>query len=480
MAIRNLLIGVVVIALLAGCMPAPLPLPAQTPLPPLATLPPAIGNDVATLCQAALQNQGDNWPRAIALLQALHDQGADCPAGEEAGSTLYATRIAYGSKLRADGAREAAQAQFEAALAFDATREEAVAALRSLGISVADPLVACEENVLAAVFADVPPYEPSAVQAFVTVAEARFEWNGQPFVLRGVNYAPPENPVPAQWLTTGPDVLAAELDLIAAAGFNVIRVPLVMDRLFQCAGSGAVPQPEAIERLDTFVGLAAARDLHLILTLNAEPDLVAYPLYENPPHTLDRMRYLVERYHTEAALLAWEVRAGGDEDYRTQEGASGAFAREVVLTWLAETAAAVRSWDPNHLVTAAWVQDETATAPYVDFVSLQHWGSVVTLRARLAALQAVTGKPVVLSAFGFSTGLMPESRQGQYLRETIQVGEYAGLAGWLVWTAFDTGAVPETGAFGLWSAGYEPKLALGLVQILLYDPEAETGDSEVR
>lgn len=470
---RGFAIGIVALVLLVGCMPAPLPLPAQTPLPPLATLPPAV-DDAHSRCEAALQNQGDNWPRAIGLLEALHAESAECPPGERAGATLYATRLAYGHKLRADGDLAAARVQYEAALALDATRDEAVSALRDLGVVAPDPLPACSEDVLAAAFAAVPPYEPVSSGVFVRVAGAGLVHDGEPFVLRGVNYEFPGSVD----LAVGQEVVALELDLIAGAGFSAVRVPLVMDKLFQCAGSGAVPRPDAIDRLDAFVAAVAARDLQLILVLNAAPDLEAYPLYDSPPHVLDRMRYLAERYAAEPALLAWDVRAGGDADYRLPDGRPGAFSREVVLTWLAETTALMRLWDPNHLVTAAWSRDEAAIAPYVDFVSLQHWESVVTLRARLADLRAVTAKPVVLAAFGFSTTLMSEAQQGQYLRETIQIGEYSGLAGWLIWTAFDRAEASEAGSFGLWRADYEARSGLGLVQILLYDPVASTDEAE--
>ncbi len=468
MVICLLMLGLIV---LVSCAPPPLPVSVLTPLPPLQTLFPTVDPaDPEAVCRAALLQQGQNWPRAISLLTGLVEQDADCPSDVPARVTLVEARNGYAAELLAAGQTAAAVEQYRAALALDITRLEAVEALRALGITLPDPLPVCDHATLEAVFGGLEPYTPTDLPGMVSVVEAGFSLGGEPFAPRGVNYFPAGSADPADWLAADPATLAAELDLIQMAGFNTLRVALALEPVFQCPGSGAVPRPEALAHLEAFIAAAAARDLRITLALNHAPDLTDYPLYSSPAHTVDQLRFVAERYRDEPAILAWELRAGGDADYRAGEGV---FSREAVLTWLAETAALVQRWDGRHPVTAAWGADELATIPYVDFVSFQHWDSIVALRARLANLRAATRKPLVMAAFGYSSALMPEARQAGFLQEAIATGELDGLAGWQVWAAFDGPAGGEPGGFGLWTVDYTPRSALGLVTIHLYEPDAQ-------
>ena len=72
--------------------------------------------------------------------------------------------------------------------------------------------------------------------------------------------------------------------------------------------------------------------------------------------------------------------------------------------------------------------------------------------------------------------------QIQDLLKLIQAADYDGLAGWLIWTAFDfplaatciSPPCPSLDApeyhFGLWRSDYTPKIAAGVVQILAAQP----------
>ncbi len=279
-----------------------------------------------------------------------------------------------------------------------------------------------------------------------------------------------------------PAEVQAELVLLRDAGFNTLRLFLWHDALFTCPGSGAVPVPESFARLDAIIQAAAAQGFRLILTLNDLPDLAQYPLYTNPVHTQAQIAFLVERYRDEAAVLAWDLRDEGDLDYRSGREGNAIFDRAAVLTWLAETAETVRGLDPHHLITAGWSQDAEATIPYVDFVSFHHWDDVIRLRARVALLRSLTEKPILLEAFGYSTYYFDPAEQSRLLREAIQAADYDGLAGWLIWTAFDfpftavcisppcSGLDAPEYHFGLWQSDYTPKIAAGVVQILAMQP----------
>jgi hypothetical protein len=265
--------------------------------------------------------------------------------------------------------------------------------------------------------------------------------------------------------------------LIRASGINTLRIFLPMQAMFTCIGNGAVPFADAFIRLDAFIRAAAARSMKIVVTLNDSPDLTTYPLYTNPHHIVEQINFIVTRYRTEPAILAWDLRDGGDYDYLGVDGFGSVFSQQTVLTWLTETAIAVRDADPNHLITASWVRDSESTASIVDFVSFQHFGDIDSLRQRMAVLLAATDKPILLTGIGYSTYTLTEAEQRTGLQLALQATRTNGLAGWMIYTAFDvplsltctpTEAQPACPDgpdyhFGLWNTSYFPKLSLDVV-----------------
>ncbi len=55
------------------------------------------------------------------------------------------------------------------------------------------------------------------------------------------------------------------------------------------------------------------------------------------------MRFLVERYHAEPTIIAWDIRDKGDVDYRT-----GLVRQDIALRWLADTVVMIRQIDNQH------------------------------------------------------------------------------------------------------------------------------------
>ena len=180
--------------------------------------------------------------------------------------------------------------------------------------------------------------------------------------------------------------------------------------------------------------------------------------------------YIVARYRDEPAIMAWDLRNEGDIDYRER------FDKAQVIAWLEKTSQQVRALDPNHLITAGWLLDANATAPYVDFLSFHHWRSAGELQDRITALQAVTDKPLVLEEVGYSTLNRSPEEQAALLDQALAVAERNRLAGWLVWTAFDfprdATCVPpfcpspdnQEHYFGLWRVDYTPKPAVEVIR----------------
>jgi endo-1,4-beta-mannosidase len=237
-----------------------------------------------------------------------------------------------------------------------------------------------------------------------------------------------------------------------------------------------VPKVDVFQRLDSIIEMAAARGLRLIVTLNDLPDLEDYPLYTDPVHTRVQTAFIVQRYRDETAILAWDLRNEGDIDYGSINLLNTRFPRHVVLNWLAQTLQQVRALDSNHLITAGWLFDAEATAPYVDFVSFHHWQDASELERRIQTIRAATDKPILLEEFGFSTFRVSEEEQARLIGENIAMTVEYGLLGWLVWTAFDfpldaTCIVPACPSqdnaehhFGLWRTDYGAKAAVEVVQ----------------
>jgi hypothetical protein len=338
------------------------------------------------------------------------------------------------------------------------------------------PLLAiCSDGEIAAANAALPAYQPVGTGGFVRVQGRGFVAGGQPLAIRGINYYPQNYPWRRFLTETDLASVAIELDLLQMHGINALRLFLWHDALFQCPGSGAVPQPQSFARLDGVIALAAERGMYVNLTLHDLPDLTDYPLYDDPAHTRAQRAFIVERYRNEPALFAWDVRNEGDIDYGSNNAANIRFPRERILVWAEITAAHVRSLDPNHLVTAGWFTDQEATIPFVDFISFHHWSDAASLIARIEATYAVTDKPLFLQEFGYSTQRMSEDDQARTLGEIIHFAGQYQLAGWMIWTAFDF-AIERTcypspclspdnaeHYFGLWRMGYEAKPALSVI-----------------
>ncbi|MFN8374987.1 MAG: cellulase family glycosylhydrolase [Anaerolineae bacterium] len=333
------------------------------------------------------------------------------------------------------------------------------------------PLVPCPDD------GETPAlreYNPTATAEFITLRDRQFYAGETPYVVRGVNYYPANSPWRRFLTDTSVDTVRAELDLLRGAGLNTLRLFLWYPPLFVC--DGPTPAVGAFTVLDNVLHEAAARGFRLIVTLHDLPDLRDYPLYDAPPHTQAQTAFIIQRYHDERAILAWDVRNEGDIDYGSNNVLGGGFARPVVLEWLRTTAEQIRALDSQHLLTAGWLHDAWSTAGFVDFVSFHHWQDSARLQERLAEIRRHTDKPVLLEEFGYSTFVVTPEEQARLIAETRQAVEDAGLLGWLIWTAFDfplsatclpSPCVSADNAehhFGLWYADHAPKPAVAAIQ----------------
>ncbi|MBE7470721.1 MAG: hypothetical protein DPW09_15725 [Anaerolineae bacterium] len=435
---------------------------APTPTPPPATPTPA------ATCADLDATWGNNWPAALDTLTQLI--AADQSCGEEPLlSKKYAAHYIYGVALEEQGQVETAITQYQAALAIDPQRKEALDALFRLKALPKPTPPACLST--AAPRPDPAPAEAPNTTQFVTAQGNKLQLDGKTFEVKGVNYYPRRAPWQRFITETNPAEMAEELDLIKEAGFNTLRIFLWHEPLFTCQPEDAIPNESAFALLDQLFALAAERDLKLIMTLNDLPDLTFRPLYTDFAHYDNQTIYIVRRYRNEPSLLAWDLRNEGDINYGAQSAEDARFSQKEVIDWLAHLSPIVREHDPHHLITAGWWGDPLPTEPYVDFLSFHHWTDAKDLAPRLKTYQQQSDKPLVLQEFGYHSWAdspgqpRTEKEQADSLAEAIKTVEAAGLSGWVIWTAFDFVPAPgqppnEEHFFGLWRTDLTPKPAL--------------------
>lgn len=453
---RFLACCLLILLLFADCQPAPL-------IPDAA--------QIARLCsEVDAAWSASDWPRVIKNLESIRQYGKRC-GSQDPTLTLYPAYYNYGAALDAKNDTASAIDAYRRALTYNPAGREAALALKKREAFTPEPLTICSDERIKNALAAVKPYTPRGSGGYVSIVGMGFTLDNAPFLIHGVNYYPARAPWRRFLTDSIPDVMARELDLIKDAGFNTIRIFVWNDGLFDCPGSGAIPKADALARLDAVIGLAADRGLHVLVTLNDLADLTFHPLYTEPQTASAQTAYLVARYRDEPAILAWDVRNEGDIDITR-----GAASLRSVMDWLARTVTDVRALDPHHLITAGWNEDSGLTIPYVDFISFHYWNQPEMMHTRIAALRASTAKPILLEEVGYSTRATGEAAQVDLLRGSLGAAEDEGLAGWLIWSAFDftpdvtcippacPGKDNAEHHFGLWRADYTPKPSAQFLQ----------------
>ena len=460
-----LVVVVVMLGVLVACAPEA---PNAPDVQQRTAVPTLDVDDPQALCDAVATHWSRDWEttiRALEALEGMEGMEAICPDGLATNRRLYTAYLAYGTQLEGYGREAAAIDAYETALDLQPTGSEAAARLRRLGIYTPQPPERCEAATVREALQAVPDYTP-AEGSFARTEGRRSVLEGETYPVYGVNYAPRNTPGQRFLRETEMDVVNAEMDILQGAGLNTLRIFVRYDALFTCPGNGAIPDADNLARLDGIIQTAAEHDFKLIVVLHHGLDGT---LYADPPHIAAQTQYLAERYRNEPTILAWDLRDTGDADYER-------FGRETVLGWLVEMSNAVQTWSPNHLVTASWREDSIATIPAVDFVSVQYFADIEPFRERTALLRDATNKPILLSAVGYSTHEMDETAQRNLLYQVLEAAQINGLAGWLVWKAFDhpltatciepecPGEASADNYYGLWNTSYFPKLSLDAVK----------------
>lgn len=464
----NIVFWCIVVGLCIACEP---PAPANTSGLRVVTPVPTINEtDPTALCNAVDTFWGRDWSNVIETLHTLEDQTITGCENFVVSDRLYTAYIGYGTRLEQQGLREEAISAYESALRYSFNDQEASQRLQFLQIATPTPPSACDQNRVETALQSVTAYTPTQGN-FVDVQGTQFTLDSQPYPVHGVNYYPRDYPFDRFLTQMNVDDIALELELMQASGLNTLRIFIRHDDLFMCPGNGAIPIIENLNRLDAFIQRVAEYDYKLIIVLNTDADLSAFPLYDSPHHTMQQMQFIAQRYRDEPAIMAYDVRDRGDSDYTT-------FGQNNVLLWLAEAISLMRVYAPDHLITAGWDDYSEDTAPLVDFVSFHSFNGVDALRQEIAVLTSATQRPILLTAVGFNTYDMNELLQRQSYQRAFEAVARNNLSGWVVWTAFDyplTALCDDLSVcdvangpdnrFGLWNTSYFPKRGVDAVEI---------------
>jgi hypothetical protein len=427
----------------------------------------ATPTEIPVTCADLDANWGRDWPATMRVLDQLIATGRQCSEESLVGKS-YAAHYNYAVALEASKQLDAATQHYRAAFAIDSQRREALDALVRLQALPSPTPPVCPTHVPKQ---DPAPRETPKPAAFVAVKNTQLVFNGKPYQVKGVNYYPRHAPWRQFLQEADTFEMATEVGLITQAGFNTLRIFLWYEPLFLCAPEEAIPNAAAFAKIDALFALARKQDLKIIVTLNDLPDLVYRPLYTDWSHYDAQTTYIVRRYRNEPSILAWDLRNEGDSDYGGETAIEPRFKQADVISWLAHTSALVRQNDPLHLITAGWWGDPIVTSPYVDLLSFHHWTDAGQLRARVSDYRQRSKQPLLLEEVGYHSwaqapqGAQDEATQAILLSGAVNMAEKQGLAGWIVWAAFDF--VPPAGQpahfeyfFGLWHSDLTPKPAL--------------------
>ncbi len=444
----------------------PVELPNQADIPFATALPTLDAQSRETLCESVADHWGRDWERVVEGLDLLYQQSASCEDEQATTNRLYTAYLAYGTQFEQQGNNDRASELYTIALVYNANGQEAINRLNRLR-NPDETSTTCDIEV-----PEINNYVPSEGE-FIIIDGRNLLLGDEIFNVYGVNYYPRNTPFHRFLTKTELDVVDAELDILVRSGINTLRIYIRPSDLFDCDGQSAIPLNERLDRLDSILQIIADKNMHIIAVLNQDSPFEPATFYANPTQLIEQMRFIVERYQDEPAIIAWDIRENGDMDYL-----SGNVDPEAVFTWITDTIFTLKQIDQNHFFTASWENEPEVLAPLVDVVSFQNFGEYQDLRQTIANLRDATTKPILLTGIGYSTFNLDETAQRNLLFQAFEEVANNEVAGWIVYMAFDyptfatciepncPGEVSAVNRFGLWNTSYFPKLAVDAVEYI--------------
>lgn len=258
------------------------------------------------------------------------------------------------------------------------------------------------------------------------VANAPRGWTGA--ALAGINYYPAETPWQEFWPQFDPQIVATDLDRVASLGATAIRVFLTSEYF-----ADPETRDDALERLAKLLEIAEDAGLKVVPTMF---DLK--PSYDPTGWGLDleTLSAVLPVLTASPAVTLLDLKNEPDLDYP-------GVGRAKVQAWLSTMAILAREQAPGLPLTIGWSNAEVAAdlGDLVDVVSYHDYADVNGSAARLAAVRARTGRPVMVTEIGASSYNLlagfPGSPDSQASALTDRLAALAEADGVFVWTLYD-------------------------------------------
>ncbi|WP_031425271.1 cellulase family glycosylhydrolase [Flavimarina sp. Hel_I_48] len=262
-------------------------------------------------------------------------------------------------------------------------------------------------------------------------------YKGSVYPIEGINYYPKDTPWDMFGEGFDSEIIAEDLQIIAEAGLNTIRIFLQ----YEDFGKAAV-QEEKLVKLQKTLDAAQANNLKVVVTL-----FDFYGDYSVLDWTLthEHARQIVSRFKDHEAIIAWDLKNEPDLDFKSR-------GEEEVLNWLKFLIPQIRRTDPNHLLTVGWSSPEAAhhLKDELDLVSFHYYKDKEQFLEIYTELQEAINKPLVLQEFGISSynGLLNplgynEADQAEY-HNYMQDFFSKDQVSFMSWTLYDFDEVPTS------------------------------------
>lgn len=292
--------------------------------------------------------------------------------------------------------------------------------------------------------------EQSPAGGFITVQGNRLARNGQPIVIKGVNYYPQGVPWADMWENWYGSQIEAELRAAHTdLGINAVRVLVPYDLGTWRIGRDRI-NPRQLNRLRELVQFAGKLDMRVIIALFDFDQDFPKPGTGDEEEQRAFVRQIVAPFANDERVMAWDIH-NEPENYDLWKTPVGA---DQVQVWLGRMADLLHEVAPRQLVTVGVANydsvwrvgpDGRRILDYSDVISF-HSYNAADVERQLYEIRTRTDKPVLLQEFGWPTG--PTCSQQGY-DEATQAAAYqqfindsGAAAGIMQWTLRDYDAGP--------------------------------------
>jgi endo-1,4-beta-mannosidase len=280
-----------------------------------------------------------------------------------------------------------------------------------------------------------------ADDTYVHIAGNRLYYAGKPVTLKGTNYWMRTHPFIGTWTEWNGSTVRQELDKARQLGVNTVRISVPFDHSFAVRvvwGEGCGARNARCDYVNGFITnemtqllqIASSYGMKVLFALFDWSDDFPVPGTDGYQKNLNYLQGIVGPFAEDDRVLGWDLH-NEPEFYDTWKGSNGP---DKVITWAANMAAAIRGLDKRHPLTIGmgqyqnlWVQSAgKRLIDIVDFISF-HCYDAGGLRPQIDAIQAHTGKPILLEEMGWPTGPAELSRPNAVYDEATQQFLYRAM-----------------------------------------------------